>query len=360
MAKLKAKISKLRIAKSKSKKAKISKVKSKNKSKISDHRLQPPSEGDPGITIPDKKPDTRKTNIKIPTMDKLLSSIIKSKQTIPLLDSNKIRKYYHKTLNHLKKYNQDKLSALNEKISSHKIDSVKLDMLLNLFNAITNEPKKPIKKMTLRKVKPLKKGEHKCFSGYNIINTLGTGSFATAFLAEKNNQKYAIKEITIQKDPWSLSPDEQMKKIEGEVDTCKKMGELDIGPVLYDSYVCKEKGFIKVYMVMEHMTEGTLDTWLDNNVLTKSQKQSILSKLKKMHNKIYIHNDLHLQNIFVTKKKGKLQFYLGDFGQSWGPKDIHKNLHKGDLDIFNNSLKFKINNKYNSIIANLFIIWKLV
>ena len=76
---------------------------------------------------------------------------------------------------------------------------------------------------------------------------------------------------------------------------------------------------------MEYMTEGTLDSWLDNNTLSKSQKQSILSKLKRMHDKVYIHNDLQLQNIFITKKKGKLHFYLGDFGQSWGPKNIYTN-----------------------------------
>jgi len=339
------------MVKGKIKKTKKRKIKTLNKSKILDHVAIDTNTTE--IMSPDKKPD-----IKLPTINKLFSSIIKQKQTTPLLDFNKINKYYHRTLTYLKKYNQEKLDALNEKISS-KIDSAKQNILLNIFNSMT-EKKKPIQNTKLKKVKPLKKGENKCFPGYKVINSLGSGISGTTFLAEKNNKKYAIKEIVIKTDAWSLSPDEQMKQIENEVNICKTMGKSDIGPILYDSYICKEKGFIKVYMVMEYMTEGTLDAWLNNNTLTKSQKNSILSKLKKMHDKVYIHNDFHLNNIFITKKAGKLQFYLGDFGLSWGPMNIHKNLYKGDQDRFNNALKFKINNKYNSIIANLFIVWKLV
>ena len=61
-------------------------------------------------------------------------------------------------------------------------------------------------------MKPLKKGEHRCFSGYKVINQLGSGVSGTTFLAEKNNQKYAIKEITIKTEEWSISPDEQIKQ----------------------------------------------------------------------------------------------------------------------------------------------------
>jgi len=158
-------MTKSRLPSNKKSKTKSKKSKTLTKSKVpaGGADCPVPPEQTAEIIIPDKKPA-----IKLPTMDKLFSTIIKQKQTTALIDLNKIRKYYHKTLTHLKKYNQDKLNALNETMSSHKIDPVKMNTLLNIFNTITNPPKKPIKKMTLRRVKPLKKGEHKCFPGYNI------------------------------------------------------------------------------------------------------------------------------------------------------------------------------------------------
>ena len=54
-----------------------------------------------------------------------------------------------------------------------------------------------------------------------------------------------------------------------------------------------------------------------------------------MHTKKYIHNDLHLQNIFVTKKKGKIEFYLGDFGIGYTPKTLYDTLFINDINQLN-------------------------
>jgi len=108
------------------------------------------------------------------------------------------------------------------------------------------------------------------------------------------------------------------------------------------------------------MTEGTLFNWLNTNSLSNTHKKMIVDKIKKMHKKKIIHNDLHLGNIFVTKKKGKIEFYLGDFGESMGPSNIYDVGFERDKYLFNQNLNIKMNDKYNWTIACLFILWKLI
>ncbi len=76
---------------------------------------------------------------------------------------------------------------------------------------------------------------------------------------------------------------------------------------------------------------------------------------------MYYHSDIHLENIFVTKKNGNIEFYLGDFGQSYpGLDNIQKILSDNDNKQFKNSLQFNVNQKYNGIIVKLFILWGLI
>ena len=193
-----------------------------------------------------------------------------------------------------------------------------------------------------------------------MINELGTGIFGTTYLTEKNNKKYAVKEISIQKDIWSLSPDIQMKNIENEIEIATLLGEKNISPKVYETYICKEGGVIKAYIVMEYMTEGTLFTWLDSNTLTHEYKKQIYKKINKMHKLKYIHNDLHLNNILVTKKKNKLEFYISDLGLSYTPNNIYKKLFRSDMDLMEENLMIKYSNKYNFTVASLFVVWKLL
>ena len=100
---------------------------------------------------------------------------------------------------------------------------------------------------------------------------------------------------------------------------------------------------------------------MESNTLTPDHKQQILKKLKKMHSLNYYHVDTHLENIFVTKNKNKIDFYIGDFGQSYaGLDDIKHILSNNDMNMLQNSLRYNMNQKYNEIISKLFIAWKLV
>ena len=150
-----------------------------------------------------------------------------------------------------------------------------------------------------------------------------------------------------------------MKTIKNEIEITKKMGDINIGPKLYDSYVCQpDMNKISVLIVMEWMTEGSLDNWLQNNKLTKSQENSILKKVEKMHELGIVHADLHQENILVTKNKSKVEFYIGDFGLSKTAKDLVK--QQEDFDIRNVRMITENNSILHSYIAKLFIVCELI
>ena len=79
-----------------------------------------------------------------------------------------------------------------------------------------------------------------------------------------------------------------------------------------------------------------------------------------MHSLKYVHNDLHSNNVFVTKKNNKIEFYIGDLGLSYNPKNIYKKLFEFDINRLEEDLMYKFSSKYNFTIASLFIIWRLL
>jgi hypothetical protein len=70
-------------------------------------------------------------------------------------------------------------------------------------------------------------------------------------------------------------------------------------------------------IVMELCEGGSLDKWLDKNKATDDTMhqiiKQILTTLRKIQDKYpyFRHNDLHIENIFVSRKRG---FLIGDFG----------------------------------------------
>jgi len=70
-------------------------------------------------------------------------------------------------------------------------------------------------------------------------------------------------------------------------------------------------------IVMELCEGGSLDKWLDKNAATDETMhqiiKQILTTLRKIQDKYpyFRHNDLHIENIFVSRKRG---FLIGDFG----------------------------------------------
>lgn len=118
------------------------------------------------------------------------------------------------------------------------------------------------------------------------------------------------------------------------------MGELGIGPKLFDVYSCKVDGRLTYYFVLEYMNQGSLGDYIDKNNIKKLPDNIIAklsNKLQKMHEHGFLHNDLHSGNILVNKRNGKIEFYISDFG-------LAENMKEEKIDNLENELKrFKAN-----------------
>ena len=280
-----------------------------------------------------------------------------------LIDLKQIEKLYNAILKYIKKLSSEKHTRLMLEFSKHKVDIEKVQILTNMFWKIDNKAaikKKNTKiKDNFKKFKPKVQGTYCCFGDYKVIHELGSGAFGTVYLVEKDKKKYAIKTQHIHINNIYVSLNDNMKMIKNEIDISQKMGEMNIGPKLYDYYMCQpDMNKISIFIVMEWMTEGSLNNWLQNNKLTKAQENSILKKIKKMHEVGILHADLHDQNILVTKRKSKTEFYIGDFGISKTVKDLVK--QQEDFDIEGVKRLSKNNAMLHPYIAKLFIICELI
>lgn len=212
-------------------------------------------------------------------------------------------------------------------------------------------------------------------SKYNLkkLETSGRGAFGQVYKFKSGTKTLAVKVVDISRanensfmkcwGGWShLYTVEQMEK---EATISKHLGELGIGPKIYDVFYCmstsqtgkkknknkkvaksqakndeenndeenndkenndeektqeNNEGKIKYYYVMDYMNRGSLNDYMEANnlkVLPDKYVKQIITKLEKMHAAGYIHDDLHTGNILVNEpKKGQLEFYISDFGLS--------------------------------------------
>lgn len=277
-----------------------------------------------------------------------------------ILDIEKIEKLYKKTITYFKNLSNKKRNLIFEEIHKLNIDKVKCKILDNLF-ILFNKPKQ-INSNNLsnkfKRLEPKMDGKYKCFGDYKVINQLGAGAFGSVYLVEKGNKKYAIKNQFIKDTMWT-SRTENIKQIKNEIEISIKMGKKNIGPKIYDYYMC-DVDFDKttVIIVMEYMNEGTLSNWLVNNKLTKKHKEQINDKIEKMHNENILHLDIHDENIFVSKKGSKIEFFIGDFGLSQTFKQLINTQEKYDKScikgIFDNNLYLHM------YISKLFVFCQLI
>jgi tRNA A-37 threonylcarbamoyl transferase component Bud32 len=276
-----------------------------------------------------------------------------------LIDLNKIKQLYKKTLRYLKNMNQEEFEKLKNEISKKNIKRNKINIIRNIFSSFNVKSSfEYIPKIDLSAVKLIQ--ERKCFKDYNKIDTLGQGAFGITYLVEKDDKKYALKEQKITIVEWKPSKEDQLILIKNEILISQKMGELGIGPKIYDYYTCVEKSVLQVYILMEYMDGGTLKEWALKNNFTKQHKKEILEKIENIHKEGVIHYDLHLENVLVKENNGKPEFYISDFGIGLTLDSIKERDHKKDFNMFNDALIFLEENKYLDTIASLFIINGLI
>ena len=170
------------------------------------------------------------------------------------------------------------------------------------------------------------KSKQACFKKMKELKTLGEGAYGKVYLVSKHKYKYAIKVQELRGD------DEEQDQLRREYEISKKMGELGIGPKIYDYYVCKDPqtGKLRSYIIMEYMRGGNIMDWLDNqenlsNKTIQDLSKQLRSKLHKVHKAKFVHKDLHEGNIFIQiHKNGKPELMIGDFGLAASFKDIVK------------------------------------
>jgi tRNA A-37 threonylcarbamoyl transferase component Bud32 len=191
---------------------------------------------------------------------------------------------------------------------------------------------------------------------YNIKNKLkssGSGAFGDVFKTKGKKHTYAVKIIDINKQDDNMDyfqkgkPKDKLTIIEKEAEITKKMGDLGIGPKLYDVYHCNDNNTPKYYFVMQYMNQGSLYSYMYKNKLQTLKPDlinSIITKIQKMHDNGIIHNDLHFGNILVNKKKnGTLEFYISDFGLSENAKKQIQNEQELELLHVKNYLENGLN-----------------
>jgi tRNA A-37 threonylcarbamoyl transferase component Bud32 len=262
-----------------------------------------------------------------------------------------------KELTNIIKENLPKLTELDlqseieklEQTEKYKQQNNKLQLTKNIIAGVLKNVRLLTRRLTSVKIPnyiPLDKNDiNSCIKAeYNVKNKLessGSGAFGDVFKTKGKKYSYAVKVIDIDKQDddaiWfnKGKPKDKLTDIETEAEITKKMGDLGIGPKLYDVYHCDDNNKPKYYFVMQYMNQGSLDSYMEKNKLKTLKPQlinSIISKLQKMHDNGYIHNDLHSGNILVNKKKnGTLEFYISDFGLSENSKKQVQNDQESEL-----------------------------
>ena len=173
------------------------------------------------------------------------------------------------------------------------------------------------KRHRFKEVIPIKKkGTFSCLGDYKFVKDLGQGAWAQVFLVKKgkSNQLYAMKEQVV-------AGENTLKRMGRELQISTLMGKHNLGPEIYDSFLCKTidangETVTKVYIIMSHMNRGGLRDFSQENLVNDDFLESLKNKIQKMHDLNILHQDLHMANVLVNEESGIFVPYIADFGLS--------------------------------------------
>ena len=173
-----------------------------------------------------------------------------------------------------------------------------------------------------------KKGKLSCLGDYKVVKDLGQGAWAQVFLVKKgkSNQLYAMKEQVV-------AGENTLKRMGRELQISTLMGKHNLGPEIYDSFLCKTidangETVTKVYIIMSHMNRGGLRDFSQENLVNDDFLESLKNKIQKMHDLNILHQDLHMANVLVNEESGIFVPYIADFGLSKSFEEAGEELTK--------------------------------
>jgi len=176
---------------------------------------------------------------------------------------------------------------------------------------------------------------------YNTGELLGQGVFGAVYKLPQNKVLKVINATTYV-IPEENKPDEYgggIDQIINEIRSMEKMNKVNppISPKIYDYWMSNNNNSLQVYIVMEFKGQA-LWGWLEekNRSLTDKEEKIIEEKIKKMHNADVVHTDLHLNNILVEEVKGKIDFFIADFGLSKTKQTLFDTIKKNDYTRWKN------------------------
>ena len=157
-----------------------------------------------------------------------------------------------------------------------------------------------------------------------IQDELGEGAFGTTYKVKDGKHVRALKIQEINNTNTAKNSFKEvcdsLRQIKNEVENLRYAGSIGISPKLYDDFICIDHLQSKIYsyILMDYIEGDMLGTWLENNSLTAKDKENLKSMLDKLHKKKILHQDLHSNNIMVSKKG---RFYIIDYGLSRDDKE---------------------------------------
>lgn len=155
---------------------------------------------------------------------------------------------------------------------------------------------------------------------YKPKKELGSGFFGKVYEIKKGDKIFVQKEMNLPKEFYYANA------ALNEIQYLQDLKGTKIVPNFIEAYMTDEK----IYIVMEKINCGTLQEYMKNkkmDQLPKKDIDEITSLIKKLHQKGFIHKDLHWNNIMVEcdKRGNKKRFVLSDLGLTTSIKNIKKN-----------------------------------
>ena len=152
---------------------------------------------------------------------------------------------------------------------------------------------------------------------YKLVDTLGKGQFGKIKLGQNNKSKkyYSVK--IIEKKNIKAS---DIELIRNELDILKLLRNSPHKNIVKTKDIYEDSS--NIYIIMEYLKGGTLDSYLENIRTVISEEDSkriskqIAMAVQHLHNLGIIHRDLKTDNIMLKRPKDPPTVKLIDFGLS--------------------------------------------